>query len=268
MTSRKNDTKYHEKLKQASIYVYHEGNAQLPVGYRVIDKAENKENGFYAEAYSDGKDIIIAYRGTDDVQDISTDWSMIRDKYLNQAADAINFHDRVNRNNPYCDIAITGHSLGGTLAQVVTAIRGTLAVTFNAYGAKDLFKPGERLIENNSINYINEWDSVSMSNAENLIGDTYAIQGKFGHFAHFIEDFEPLSNREFRTPEDIKRHKNIFIRMKNKGHYNGHVIKTSIQQAINHAKKCVGSYRVSGYTREDGTKVDSYIRTCGAKHNN
>ena len=43
MTSRKNDTKYHEKLKQASIYVYHEGNAQLPVGYRVIDKAENKD---------------------------------------------------------------------------------------------------------------------------------------------------------------------------------------------------------------------------------
>lgn len=26
MTNRKNDTKYHEILKQASIYVYHNGN--------------------------------------------------------------------------------------------------------------------------------------------------------------------------------------------------------------------------------------------------
>ena len=31
-------------------------------------------------------------------------------------------------------------------------------------------------------------------------------------------------------------------------------------------KKCIGTYRVSGYTREDGTKVSSYMRTCGAKH--
>ena len=29
---------------------------------------------------------------------------------------------------------------------------------------------------------------------------------------------------------------------------------------------CVGSYEVSGYTRKDGTEVDDYIRTCGAKH--
>ena len=78
MTSRKDDIKYHEKLKQASIYVYHGGNAQLPLGYRVIDKAENTENGFYAEAYSNGKDIIIAYRGTDDWQDRMVDFDMVR----------------------------------------------------------------------------------------------------------------------------------------------------------------------------------------------
>ena len=31
-------------------------------------------------------------------------------------------------------------------------------------------------------------------------------------------------------------------------------------------KNCAGTYKVSGYTRDDGTKVDSYWRTCGAKH--
>ncbi len=29
---------------------------------------------------------------------------------------------------------------------------------------------------------------------------------------------------------------------------------------------CVGSYPVEGYTRKDGTKVDGYVRTCGAAH--
>ena len=31
-------------------------------------------------------------------------------------------------------------------------------------------------------------------------------------------------------------------------------------------KGCVGSYKVSGYTRTDGTEVKDYTRTCGAKH--
>ena len=34
------------------------------------------------------------------------------------------------------------------------------------------------------------------------------------------------------------------------------------------SSNCIGSYSVSGYTREDGTKVAGYTRTCGAKHKN
>ena len=29
---------------------------------------------------------------------------------------------------------------------------------------------------------------------------------------------------------------------------------------------CAGTYRVSGYKRQDGTEVSSYMCTCGAKH--
>ena len=126
MTSRKDDIKYHEKLKQASIYVYHGGNAQLPLGYRVIDKAENTENGFYAEAYSNGKDIIIAYRGTDDWQDRMVDFDMVRSQLPNQCIDAVRFYDKVANNNKNSDITVTGHSLGGSNAEIVSAIRGTI----------------------------------------------------------------------------------------------------------------------------------------------
>lgn len=33
-----------------------------------------------------------------------------------------------------------------------------------------------------------------------------------------------------------------------------------------HGANCAGIYQVSGYTRNDGTKVSSYERTCGVKH--
>ena len=46
--------------------------------------------------------------------------------------------------------------------------------------------------------------------------------------------------------------------------------KGSVTYAMNNNQSgnngCVGSYPVEGYTRKDGTKVDGYVRTCGAAH--
>lgn len=39
----------------------------------------------------------------------------------------------------------------------------------------------------------------------------------------------------------------------------------NISRAYN--SNCAGTYLVSGYTRDDGTRVPSYYRTCGAEHN-
>ena len=49
MTNKKQDTKYHEVLKQASIYSYHDEGGYPPAGFKVIDFAENKNTGFYAD---------------------------------------------------------------------------------------------------------------------------------------------------------------------------------------------------------------------------
>ena len=48
MTKRKNDTKYHEILKQASAYSYKNG-AHIPDGYKVVKSVDNKNTGFHAE---------------------------------------------------------------------------------------------------------------------------------------------------------------------------------------------------------------------------
>ena len=279
MTNRKQDTKYHEVLKQASIYSYHKPGNYPPAGYRVIDFNENKNTGFYADVLSNGNDIIIAYRGTESGQDIRNDVAMAKSKIPAQAIDAIRIYDKVKREHPNSDIVVTGHSLGGSLAEIVSGIRGNLAVTFNAYGVGDMFKNKNALKEDNVVNYVNEYDAVSMVNGQNHIGEIFAVSKKTNGFIdnHRAENIGDLSKRVQKTPEDIKEttqriHPNS---SQIKDIISGKIIqnyesrRNSNLQEFKHAKQqtpCVGSYQVSGYTRSDGVKVEDYIRRCGAKH--
>ena len=281
MTNRKQDTKYHEVLKQAAIYSYHKPGNYPPAGYRVIDFAQNKNNGFYADVLSDGKNIIIAYRGTDKLfdHDGKNDIDMAKSKIPAQAIDAIRIYDKVKREHPNSDIVVTGHSLGGSLAEIVSGIRGNLAVTFNAYGVGDMFRNKNALKENNVINYVNEYDAVSMVNGQNHIGEIYALFNdcKYPWENHKAENMGNLSKRVQKTPKEIKEpaqriHPNS---SQIKDIISGKIIqnyesrRNSNLQEFKHAKQqtpCVGSYQVSGYTRSDGVKVEDYIRRCGAKH--
>ena len=67
-----------------------------------------------------------------------------------------------------------------------------------------------------------------------------------------------------KTPTEIKE-------TADRLHPNSSRIKNNInRKSSNHSSssaQCVGSYTVSGYTRSDGKEVNSYTRTCGAKHN-
>ena len=279
MTNRKQDTKYHEVLKQASIYSYHKPGNYPPAGYRVIDFNENKNTGFYADVLSNGNDIIIAYRGTESGQDLRNDVAMAKSKIPAQATDAIRIYDKVKREHPNANITVTGHSLGGSLAEIVSGIRGNLAVTFNAYGVGDMFRNKNALKEDNVVNYVNEYDAVSMVNGQNHIGEIFAVSKKTNGFIdnHRAENIGDLSKRVQKTPEDIKEttqriHPNS---SQIKDIISGKIIqnyesrRNSNLQEFKHAKQqtpCVGSYQVSGYTRSDGVKVDDYIRRCGAKH--
>ena len=95
-----------------------------------------------------------------------------------------------------------------------------------------------------------------MFNAENNLGEIYAVQNitKNPSKTLYCEAMDSLQQREVRSIEDIKKHQNPLYRVHNK-------VKHKVSE-------CVGSYFVSGYMREDGTKINGYTRTCGAKHNN
>ena len=274
MVKRKNDTKYHEVLKQAAGYSYKNGSP-APDGYEVVKSVDNKDTGFHAEVLANGNDVIVAYRGTDQPIGIDgiNDFAMARKNIPEQATEAIKVYDQVKQDYPNADIAVTGHSLGGSLSQIVSSVRGCEAVTFNAYGTKDMFENSANIKEDNIVNYVNEMDGITMVNGENHVGEIYSVpniaqDSKFSIFyklnCHYLEGMGNLSERIQKTPNEIKEkatriHPNA-LKAKNK------ILEIGNKQSSK--SQCVGSYSVNGYTRSDGTKVGDYTRSCGAKHSN
>ncbi len=117
--------------------------------------------GFSAVAYKNEqtKEIIIAYRGTDSPLDaIISDAQLAFNLTPQQAAPAVEFFEEIaeNADNGGYSITITGHSLGGALAQYVASLKHVPAVTFNAPGVD---VPSGGTIEN-IINYVNMNDPV------------------------------------------------------------------------------------------------------------
>jgi hypothetical protein len=133
--------------------------------YKVIYFARNAVNGFHATAYqrTDTGEVIIAYRGTDlshaltGTQDIVADAAMVVGKVNPQMADAEKFTRHVleyarEHGIPTDQITVTGHSLGGTLAEIESCRFNLGGQTFNAYGAAGLGygipAGGSRIIDN------------------------------------------------------------------------------------------------------------------------
>jgi hypothetical protein len=122
--------------------------------YKIFAYVESA-SGFHATAYRQLEPpygIVIAYRGTDTdfrhhsltgVQDVAVDAIMVADRLNPQEADARKFTQAVlakaaEQGIPRDLITVTGHSMGGTLAQVEAWRFGLRGETFNAYGAAEL----------------------------------------------------------------------------------------------------------------------------------
>lgn len=203
---RKNDTDYHEILKQAAIYAYHGKDAEIPEGYSLEESVRNPQTGFYADVLVGEDDVIIAIRGTNDKDDLNDDFAMARSRIPAQTRDALDLYNRVKKEYPDKNITSTGHSLGGSLAEIVGTLNGELAVGFNAYGVRDLFNENAVIQEDNIVNYVNTQDAVTMVNGENHIGEIYSVPniGKGVKGKHDAEGMGELSEREKITTEEIK----------------------------------------------------------------
>lgn len=195
----------HEILKQAALYSYDVNKNKIPSGYKLVGISSHN-NGFYACVLKKDNNIIIAYRGTnsDSWADLKNDISMGVKIKPEQAKNALNLYDQIHYEYPNCSIELTGHSLGGSLAQIVGATRNIETVTFNAHGTRN-FMGKNKIYDDKIINYCNPKDWVSTRNAKNHIGKCYEIGSISDNVSsHKIESMQPLENRVPTTHEELQ----------------------------------------------------------------
>ncbi len=135
----------------------------FPTGWSQIDQSTNPVNGFGAQAYTNGTEIVIAYEGTnayssysdangdvmwDRVWTTASDWlfgnlpltlgnalgnrvEVLSTLFGQQIFQATLFYAQVKANAPEgTTITFTGHSLGGGLASVMSVWFDQSATTF------------------------------------------------------------------------------------------------------------------------------------------
>ena len=173
----------HEDCKILSGYVYKENKPQIINNWK-YSKSWYDSNGFYSEVYKNENNIIIVFKGTDvkkgikeGVKDMLSNTQMGA-KYLpNQIKNARQIYDIYTRDFPDANIILTGHSLGGSIAQALGAETGAETVTFSAYGIADIHSPTFKY-SNNITNYGNAQDPVFVGNIDAHIGKTVVLNTK------------------------------------------------------------------------------------------
>lgn len=157
-------------------YKYTPRGQSITVGsreYVVDDEAMDVVTGFYAASYRDLQSgrFIIAYRGTDDLSDGIVDVGMTASRFDLQQLESEMFTRRVidrardfseTTGNPF-EVTVTGHSLGGGLAEANASNFGLRGETFNAYGAAGLIR-GTPDGGAQMINHVRAGDPVSAAN--------------------------------------------------------------------------------------------------------
>ncbi|UZW60078.1 XVIPCD domain-containing protein [Lysobacter enzymogenes] len=115
--------------------------------YKLLEVAENKSSGYQGAVFQkeDSGEIVVAHRGTefkdefiDDV--LRADGGMVATRANQQTKDASALTERAMEiaRKQGVPVTVTGHSLGGCLAQITAAKYGLHGETFNAYGAASL----------------------------------------------------------------------------------------------------------------------------------
>ncbi|SFR90215.1 Lipase (class 3) [Dyella sp. OK004] len=180
------------------------------VQYKAIAHVD-RPSGYQGTAYQriDTGEIVIASRGTEFGREplrdgVIADGGMVFTGYNSQADDAMDFAKQVtamakDREPQYghpLDVTVTGHSLGGTLAEITAYRLGLHGETFNAYGAAgllyDIPEGGSQVID-----HVRATDFVSAASRHFGEVRVYATQEDIDQLtkAGYRDDGGPLSLR-------------------------------------------------------------------------
>ena len=188
--------------------------------YRVLEHVDNARTGYQGTIYQrvDTGDVVVAHRGTEFDREafkdgVLTDGGMVLARANQQAGDAValtgralelarSHAERFGTTVP--EVTVTGHSLGGTLAQISAHHFGLRGETFNAYGAASL---GLRIPEggNAVTNHVMAGDAVSAASPHYGQVKVYALPA----------EVRALSDKGF----DNERHWSDVLRGRSPVHY-------------------------------------------------
>jgi hypothetical protein len=122
------------------------GAMKAPPGYTVVGALGNDATGFQGAIYkSDATGhYTVAYRGTEltELKDVQTDAAIKFDgsAFQGQLKDAQRLTDQAVSTYGKHNVSITGHSLGGAIAQVESARVGLSAEAYNAPGMSEYIR--------------------------------------------------------------------------------------------------------------------------------
>ena len=168
---------FDNEMRTLSMGVYKGNEKYIPKDWIRIAEQDSK-NGFHGEAFYKNGTIVVSFRGTDEfINDLLKEdiLKLGLNKLPAQYIYAQEFYKKVKKDFPNKKIIFTGHSLGGSLAQLLGNETGNKTVTFNAYGVGNLI-PKEDIKNNADIkNYGNVDDTVFNLNLRNQLGEIYII---------------------------------------------------------------------------------------------
>ena len=149
-------------------------------GWQMVYKEPETKNGFEGQIYQKGNHIIVVYKGTNQTKDLfNSDIPMGVGYIPKQQEDAHNLFLKAQSmyKDKNVNIEVTGHSLGGSMAQIESARTGVQATTFNAYGTGNILKregyTNEEINTMNIKNYGNPKDPIFNSNSMEQPGRTF-----------------------------------------------------------------------------------------------
>jgi hypothetical protein len=215
------DTETYALLSQDSYNAHkpHQVVTIAGVDYKVLDQTSDPVTGYQGVAYrrDDTGEVVIAHRGTEQIirDGVLTDGGMVFAGTNLQTHDAMAFTQRVieeakrkseERNQPL-NVTVTGHSLGGTLAEITAYKYGLHGETFNAYGAAGLM---QGIPEGGSqvIDHVRATDVVSAASRHFGTVRIYAVQEDIDHLqkAGYRDDGGLLSLRNPLKAVDLGAH--------------------------------------------------------------
>jgi hypothetical protein len=169
--------------KTLSQDVYKPTSGKLPTNWVNLSQFEthNLETGFDARVYQNikTKELIFSFRGSlEPVDFLRSDQQMLRSKIPIQYYDAKKLYATVTKQYSNSKITFTGHSLGGSISQLMSKSTGNPTFTFSPYGTGTIIQKNSDIFSKNSqiTNYGVLGDDIFSANLINQPGNTYIFE--------------------------------------------------------------------------------------------